>query len=99
MKSVLCQKSFLEVIQSDTNLDILKLYTKTGELDPLCMIISKWKPTKYPDLTIFLLVDKHLWTSQGYHFQFMPYTEKEETITMHNIIPVLIFNYVDDVKT
>ena len=30
MKAVLRQKLFLEVIQSDTNADILTLYTKTG---------------------------------------------------------------------
>ena len=44
-------------------------------------------------------VEKHLCSSQGYHFQFMPQMEEEATMTMHNRIPVPTFKYRDDVKT
>ena len=46
----------------------------------------------------FLSVDKHLWSSQGYHFQFMPHMEEEATMMINNIIPVLTFKYGEDVK-
>ena len=77
MKSVLHQKSFLGVIQSDTNTYILTLDTKIGEIDSLHMIISKLMPDKYTDtnLLLFLLVDKHFWYSQDYHFQLIPHME------------------------
>ena len=45
------------------------------------------------------MADKHFWSSQGYHFQFMPHMEEEATIMMKNIIPVLIFKYGYDMKT
>ena len=46
MKAVLRQKSFLEVIQSENNLDILTLDMKTVELDSLCMMISNLTSTQ-----------------------------------------------------
>ena len=55
--------------------------------------------TKYPNLPLFLLVDKHLWSSQEYHFQFMSHMGDEETVMTHNLIPVLIFKYEDEAKT
>ena len=61
MKSVLRQKSILELIQSDTNLDTPTLDMKTGELDSLWMIISKLTSTKYPNIPLFLSVYKQLW--------------------------------------
>ena len=73
MKSILRQKSFLEVIHSDTNPDTLTLDKKTGEIDSIRMIISKLTSTKYPNLPLFLYVEKHFWSSQGYHFQFIPH--------------------------
>ena len=63
------------------------------------MIISKFKSTKYPNLPIFLPLDKHFCSSQGYHFQLMTHMEEESTMMMHNLISVLIFKYGDDVKT
>ena len=45
MTAILRQNSFLEVIQSDTNTDILNLDTKTRELESLQMIISNLKST------------------------------------------------------
>ena len=62
MKDVLCQKSFLEVIKSNTNADILTLDKNTWLLDYLRMIISKLTPNKYPNLPIFLSVDKLFWS-------------------------------------
>ena len=41
-------------------------------------------------------VDTHLWSSQGYHFQFMPHMEEEANVMIHNLIPVLIFKYRED---
>ena len=58
MKSVLRQKSFLEVIQSDTNVDILTLDMNTVELDSLQMMIKKLTLTQYPNIPLFLSVDK-----------------------------------------
>ena len=62
------------------------------------MIIIKLTSTQYPNLPLFLLLAKHLWYSQGYHFQVMPQMEGETTMMMHNITPVLIFKYREDVK-
>ena len=55
--------------------------------------------TKYPNLPLFLLVYKHFWSSQGYHFQFMPHMEDKETTLMHNLTSVLILKCGDNVKT
>ena len=100
MKSVLCQKYFLEEIQSNTNAYILNLDTNTGELDSLCMMISKLTLNKYPNLPLLLLVDKNFWSSYGYHFKFMSHMEDEEaTMIMHNLIPTIIFKYGYNVKT
>ena len=59
-KSVLRQKSFLEVIQSDTKTYILTLYIKTCEINSLWVIISKLTSTKYPNLHLLLSVGKTL---------------------------------------
>ena len=87
------------MIQSDTNVSILTLDTKKGELKTLQFMISNVISTKYPKLPLFMSVKKQFWYSQGYHFQFMPYMEEETTMIMHNLIPVLIFKYGDDTKT
>ena len=76
MKAVHRQKYFLEVIQSDTNIDILTLDMKSGEIDSLRMIIIKLTSTKYPNLPLFLLIDKHFWCLQVYHFHLIPYIEE-----------------------
>ena len=62
------------------------------------MIISKLTSTKYPNLHLFLLVDKHYWSSQVYHFQFMPHMEEEVTMMMHNLVPVITSKYRGGVK-
>ena len=98
MKSVLRQKSLLEVIQSDPNANILALDINTVELDSLWMIIIRLTSTQYPNLTLFLPVYKHFWSSQGYHFQSMPHMNEEAIMMMHNLIPVLILKYRDNVK-
>ena len=54
MKSDLCQKSFLELIQSDTSVDILALDTNTGERDYLRMMISNFTSNQHPNLPLFL---------------------------------------------
>ena len=99
MKAVLRKKSSLEVIQSGTNTDILTLHTNTGELDSNWLVISNFTSTQYPNLPLFMLVDKHFCSSQGYHFQFMPHMEVEATMMMHNIIPVLTFKYRYELNT
>ena len=63
------------------------------------MMISKFTSNKYTNLIIFLSVDKHFWSSQGYHFQFMTHMEEEANMMIHNITPVIIFNDGDDVRT
>ena len=45
MKAVLRQKYLLEVIQSDTNADILTIDTKTDEIDYFRMMTIKLTPT------------------------------------------------------
>ena len=77
MKASLRQKSFLGVIQSDTNSEILTLDTNTWEIDYLWMIISNLTSTQYTNLPLIMLVDKHYWSSQGYYFQFMPHMDEE----------------------
>ena len=99
IKAVLRQKYFLEVIQSDTNLDILTLDINTGELDPLRMMISKWTPNQYSNLSLFLSEDKQLCSSQRYYFQYIIHMEEEATAIMHNLTPVLTFKYGDYGKT
>ena len=64
MKSFLCQKSFLEVIQSDNNANTLTLDTNIGGLDSLRTIISKLTSNKYLNLPLFLSVDNHSLFSQ-----------------------------------
>ena len=61
MKAVLRQKSFLEVIQSDTNAHILTLYKNTGGIESLWMMISNLTSTQYPTIPLFLSVYKQLW--------------------------------------
>ena len=98
IRSVLRQKYFLEVIQSDTSKYILTLDTNTGGQDSFWIILSNFTSTQYPNLPLFLSVDKHFWSSQGYHLQFMSHMEEEATMMMHNIIPVLTFKNGDDMK-
>ena len=98
MKAILRQQSFLALVQSDTNSDILTLDTKEGDLDTLRVLICQLLSTKYPSLPLFLSVDKHFWSSAGYHFQFMPHMEEEATMMMHNLIPVLAYHHGDKVK-
>ena len=45
------------------------------------------------------MVNKKIWSPQGYHFQFMPHMEEEATMMMHNIITVLNLKSGDDVKS
>ena len=99
MKAVFRQKSSLEVIQSDTYANILKLNKNTRELDSLWMMISNLTSAQYPNLPLLQLIEKHFWDSQVYHFRFMSHMEEEATITMHNIIPALTYKYRDNVKT
>ena len=44
------------------------------------------------------MADKHFWCSQEYHLPFMPHMEEEATTMMHNIIPLIIFKYGDNMK-
>ena len=76
----------------------MTLYIDTGEIDSLWMMISKLTSNKYPNLPLFLSVNKHFWYSQGYHFQFILKMEEEETMMIHNKTPVLKYKYGDDVK-
>ena len=62
------------------------------------MMISNLMSKKYRNLPLFLLVEKYFWSSQGYHFHLIPHIEEEATMMMHNLIPVLIFRYRDNVK-
>ena len=98
MKAIHRQKSFLTLVQSDTNSDILTLDTQEGDLDTLRVLLSQLFSTKYPNLPLFLSVDKHFWSSSGYHFQFMPHMAEEATMMMHNLIPVLTFFYGEEAK-
>ena len=91
IRAVLRQKSFPEVIPSDNNTYIFTLYTNTGEIDPLWMIISNLTSTKYTNLPLFLLVEQKFYSSQDYHFQFKPHIEEEATMMMNHLIPVLLF--------
>ena len=45
------------------------------------------------------MVDKYFWYSQEYNLQFMQHIEEKSIMMIHNIIPVLTFNYGDDVIT
>ena len=63
------------------------------------MMIIKLTSNQYPNLPLFLSVDKHLWSSHGYHFYFMTHMKEEANMMMHTLIPVQIFNYGDYVKT
>mmetsp|Transcript_9447 Transcript_9447/g.10792 ORF Transcript_9447/g.10792 Transcript_9447/m.10792 type:complete len:167 (+) Transcript_9447:84-584(+) len=57
IKAILRQKSFLDLVQSDTNADILTLDTREGELDTHRVLLSQLMSTKYPNLPLFLSVD------------------------------------------
>ena len=63
------------------------------------MMIRKWTPNKYPNLSLFLSEDKLFWYSQRYYFQFIIHMEEEKNVMMHNITPVLTFKYGDYGKT
>ena len=98
MMAINRQKSFLDIIQSDYNNDILSLDTVKGDLPSLRVLISQLKSTKYPSLPLFINVDKQFWNTSGYNFQYMPHMEEEATLMMHNLIPVLKFTHGDTIE-
>ena len=89
LKAIQRQKTFMDLIQTETNQDILSLELHKDNKPSLRSLIGAIKSTKFPLVPLFVLVDNHYFANEGVAFQFLPHVADEASMMIRNLIPYL----------
>ena len=91
------QKTFLELLMNEMSTDLIDKDMQYGDLIPLREMISKIKSVQYPNLHLFVSVDRYFWSSESHLFLYMPNMENEAIMMINNLYPYLKGQYGEDV--